>query len=310
MARSTMVYIISLLRLKVNDVKSTAAKLILSRGDTDTKAASSEFYYELDGITYYKAAAETAFTASTHDIAIDKWSSYLLSIALNGTITITKAASDYATEALAIAAVPSTPTDNVRMGYLTIKTADGVKWDATTDALKGGSSGSPASETNYYPDAETTSTWSDDELQDYLDMHRQYISREELGCDPDDQTYQSSYTLLEGDASTWSGTGDPTDAINIWDSADEDGTAYTPDDFNLKSGTFIFDEEQDELTYYLDAYTYDLEAAIAECLEQLAMDQNKAQQWSRGSVSWKPYDLMKMAEYHRGYSGASKARLI
>lgn len=129
----------------------------LSAGSTDTQVANTAFQYVVNGVSCYKGAvaAGTAFTATTHDIAQDKWSSYILSIDAAGTITITKAASDYDTEALAIAALASTPSNAVRMGYLTIKTASGQVWDATTDALAGGSSGNPASETNYYPDSVT-----------------------------------------------------------------------------------------------------------------------------------------------------------
>lgn len=139
-------------------VTSDAAKKTatsLARGTTDTQVASTAFQFVINGISYYKAAvaAGTAFTATTHDIAQDKWSSFLLSVQADGTITITKAASDYDDEAAAIAAVADTPAGEVRMGELTVKTASGQVWDAATDALKGGSSGNPASETNYYLDA-------------------------------------------------------------------------------------------------------------------------------------------------------------
>ena len=127
----------------------------LDIGTTDTQIASTAFQYVIDGVSYAKAAvaAGTAFTATTHDIAQDKWSSYLLSINTSGTLAIAKAASDYDDEAGAVAAVADTPANEVRRGYLTVKTASGQVFDATTDALEGGSSGNPASETNYYPDA-------------------------------------------------------------------------------------------------------------------------------------------------------------
>ena len=113
-----------------------------------------------------------------------------------------------------------------------------------------------------------------------------------------------------GTSTDWSGTGDPTDVINIWDHTGEDATAKTPDSFNLIAGTFIFDSRQDDESYYVDGYAYDLEAAIAECLEQLAMDHLRAKQWGRGTIRYTHYDLMQMAKRHRKLAGFGKARLI
>jgi hypothetical protein len=127
---------------------------VLSAGTTDTQIASTAFQYTINGVDYYKAAvaAGTAFTATTHDITADKWASYKLSADTSGTITITvSAAANYDTEALAIAAVPATPAGEVNMGYVTVHATSGAIFNATTDALEGGSSGTPAEETNYYP---------------------------------------------------------------------------------------------------------------------------------------------------------------
>lgn len=132
--------------------------------------------------------------------------------------------------------------------------------------------------------------WNDDELQNYLDMHRRRLRRVKLTRDESLQVFQCSYGLLEGSpdhgvgtAIDWSGAGIPTDIINIWNGAGEDATGKTPDSFNLIAGTFAFDSRRDDEPYYIDGYTYDLEAAIAECLEQLAMDHNRAKQWGQGS---------------------------
>ena len=159
--------------------------------------------------------------------------------------------------------------------------------------------------------------WSDDELQTYLDMHRRRLNRVKLACDGNSQVFQGNYGLLEGcpddgmgTSTDWSGTGDPTDVINIWSGTDEGAAAETPDSFNLVAGTFIFDSRRDDEPYYMDGYAYDLEAAIAECLEQLAMDLNRAKRWSRGIIGHTHYDLMEMAERHRKLAGFGKARLI
>ena len=159
--------------------------------------------------------------------------------------------------------------------------------------------------------------WDDDELQSYLDMSRRRLDRVKLTCDEDSQVFQCQYGLLEGGpddgigtSADWSGAGVPTDAINIWNDAGQGATAQTPDSFSLVAGTFVFHSRQDDEPYFIDGYTYDLEASIAECLEQLAMDLNRAKQWSRGSIGHTHYDLMEMAERHRKLAGFSKARIV
>ena len=72
---------------------------------------------------------------------------------LAGTTTFVSAADNYttgyATEALAIAAMPATTADRVFVGYVTILAGAGG-WVAGTDALAGGTGGTPATTTNYY----------------------------------------------------------------------------------------------------------------------------------------------------------------
>jgi hypothetical protein len=121
-------------------------------GGTTVTLGSAAFQYAINGVSYYKAAANTAFTATDHDVATgSKWASYRISVGTSGTITITiSAANDYDTEALAIAAVPAVPSGECDMGYITIQSTSGAIWDATTDALTGGTGGTPAEATNYY----------------------------------------------------------------------------------------------------------------------------------------------------------------
>jgi len=126
----------------------------LAIGSTDDQIASAAFNFGINGLVYTKAAvvAGTAPTAQT--VTADKWALYRLSIQANGTITVAPAAGNvtgYATEKLAIAALPVTPANEADMGYVTVKTAAGLAWIGATDALKGGAAGNPASETNYYP---------------------------------------------------------------------------------------------------------------------------------------------------------------
>ena len=103
-------------------------------------------------ISKVAVAAGTAIGAQT--VTLNQWALYLLSIVANGTITVTPAAGNvagYASEALAIAAMPGIPASSALMGYFTIQTKVGTTWVAGTDALAGGVSGNVASITNYYP---------------------------------------------------------------------------------------------------------------------------------------------------------------
>lgn len=150
--------------------------------------------------------------------------------------------------------------------------------------------------------------WTDDELQKYLDMHRTHILRERLRNDVDELIYYSAFGLLEGtyslsteDDAAWDG--DNT-IIKMWDSPNSSASEITPDSWNLVSGDFGFDDEQND-RYYLDAISYKLPGAIAECLEQLAMDPKAAWEWSRGAKgsSFTQYDLLSLAKYHRSLTG-------
>ena len=80
-----------------------------------------------------------------------KWGCFQICVVTAGTITIEpSAALNHATEALAIADMGAKTADSASLGYVTIQSTAGVEWDATTDALAGGSSGTPAAATNYY----------------------------------------------------------------------------------------------------------------------------------------------------------------
>lgn len=155
--------------------------------------------------------------------------------------------------------------------------------------------------------------WTGDELQQYLDMHRIHVRRELLAKEVDEKIFYSKYQLLEGtyadstdSGATWD---DDNTIIKMWGSDGASATAVSPDHWNLIDGVFWFDSDQND-DYYLDARSYDLEGAIAECLEQLAMDPTKAKVWSRGGVAYTHYDIMEMAKYHRGLSGLQSTALV
>lgn len=127
-----------------------------SIGSTDTQLANGRVVCQYNGagdVRVEKAAtaAGTAFTATTHDITADKWGCFQLCVVTGGTVTIvpdSSLASD--TEAAAIALMGTKTTNSASLGYITVKATSGAIWNATTDALAGGSSGTPAEETNYY----------------------------------------------------------------------------------------------------------------------------------------------------------------
>ncbi len=156
--------------------------------------------------------------------------------------------------------------------------------------------------------------WSDDDLENYLDIYQTPIRRALLLPDVDKKEYLCKFQLLEGTyaRSTDSGASwdDDIRIIKLWQS---DGGSATsggdPDGWDLVSGRFWWTSAQ-TVAYYLDAYMYNLEGATAECLEQLAMDPQKARVWSRGGVRFSHYDLMEMAKYHRGLAGATSRKVI
>lgn len=75
----------------------------------------------------------------------------------------TTTAMAYATEAAAIAALGTmtslcVPADTCALGYVTVQ-AGASLWTAGTDALEGGSGGTPSNDTNYYDDPSMNGTF-------------------------------------------------------------------------------------------------------------------------------------------------------
>jgi hypothetical protein len=131
----------------------------LSIGTTPTSVATDAFSYIIDGSSYSKAAvpAGTALPAGT--IPTNTWGVYRVTVNAGGTIAVTAGAANYttgyATEALAIAAVPSVANTLWNVGYFTVLTAVGNPFIANTSALEGGIGGNPSSDTNYYVGSST-----------------------------------------------------------------------------------------------------------------------------------------------------------
>lgn len=124
-------------------------------GSTDTRVGTAACLFTILGVPVVKAVSDagTAFAASG-TIPASTWGIIAIDVVAAGTVTYVEGAANYTTgyasEAAAIAALPAQVTVKARMGYITIL-ASASGWVQATDALAGGSSGNPATTTNYYP---------------------------------------------------------------------------------------------------------------------------------------------------------------
>jgi len=117
---------------------TTAGKLLsnptLAIGSVaNTKVKTSAFDYIKNGVIKTVAGAETAFTATTHDLADGYEAIYVLSLKLaNESFVLTMGTAAKSSEASAVA--PATPTGHLKLGEVKIATS-GAAFDATTTAL-------------------------------------------------------------------------------------------------------------------------------------------------------------------------------
>lgn len=124
----------------------------LSRGTTVT-LASSQCVITIAGVPVSVAATTAQALGSLGTIPTATWGIIGVDAVAAGTISFVSGAASYttgyATEALAIAAAPAKTASKARIGYLTVLAAS-PGWVAGTDALAGGTGGTPATTTNYY----------------------------------------------------------------------------------------------------------------------------------------------------------------
>lgn len=149
-------------------------------------------------------------------------------------------------------------------------------------------------------------TWTDNELQTILDANRVILRRERLRNDVDQKQFYSERKFLEGSLVTWD---DDDTIIRIWDSSAGSASALTPDSWNLTDSIFVWTAEQNG-TYYLDAKSYNIHGAIADCMDQLSMDRTRATSWSRGGISYTYGDYRDLANTHRALAGAKSTKLV
>jgi hypothetical protein len=126
----------------------------ISRGTTVTfSATAGQVMIGGVPVAAFAAQANQAFGA-LGTIPQDTWGLVAFDMVGDGTITLVSAAANYttgyATEALAIAAMPAVTAANARVAYITVLTEVGSTFVFATDSLEGGVSGNPSSDTNYY----------------------------------------------------------------------------------------------------------------------------------------------------------------
>lgn len=145
--------------------------------------------------------------------------------------------------------------------------------------------------------------WTDDQLQERLDAHRQTVKRLAIHAEPeyiDGDYLYTEYFIPEQhrqfeEAGTDSG----------WALRDGDGTAITTGyTVNYESGTITFDADQDAEIYYLDFRVYDMNLAAADVWERKAGFYEASVDWSSDNHSVKrgqqrDFALKKAAEFRR-----------
>lgn len=128
----------------------------LSRGTTVTMTRGACSIAINGAVANLAADSNKAISATGNTIKAGKWGLIAVEVVAAGTTTFVGAAGNatgYNTEALAIAALPAQTADKVQVGYITVKADAGGDWVANTDALAGGTGGTPATTTNYYSTA-------------------------------------------------------------------------------------------------------------------------------------------------------------
>lgn len=141
-------------------IEQQTPSVLLSRGATDTALANAAFTYsERTGAGYGTQTTKALNSTGTAvgalgQIAIGTWGIILVELTTaTGAFVFTaafNAGAGYATEALAIAALPARTVTRWYVGYVTVRADAGAVWIAGTDAFAGGTTGNQAQTTNYY----------------------------------------------------------------------------------------------------------------------------------------------------------------
>ena len=127
---------------------------VLSIGSNDVRLANTAFTGTWSGTQATFAANATGTSVGAlGQIAANTWGIILVEASNSTTLVFTaafNAGAGYATEALAIAALPARTVGRRYVGYATVRADAGAVWIANTDAFAGGTTGNQAQTTNYY----------------------------------------------------------------------------------------------------------------------------------------------------------------
>lgn len=138
----------NLLVSTINSLRSYVADGMLQIGTLAISAVPEKFkttteaIFRIGGLPYTKAATDNlvfsaADTINTGSAAGDYWGIWLVQINAAGTVSTKSPAADqvYASEAAAIAALPTADANNIQIGYITVEANNGTDWVANTDDL-------------------------------------------------------------------------------------------------------------------------------------------------------------------------------
>lgn len=139
----------------MDDVAGTGNVTVVTPtiGTTVTVAVPANVI-QIAGVPVLLTAETAKAFGSLGTIPASTWGIITMERVAAGTTTFVSGSANYTTgyasEALALAAIPAISAGKVRVGYLTIL-ASASTWIAGTDALQGGTGGNPATTTHYYP---------------------------------------------------------------------------------------------------------------------------------------------------------------
>lgn len=128
----------------------------LSKGTTNT-ISLTQCVITIAGVPVSVAAAANTSLSAATALPAGLWTCVGIDAVAAGTITFvysTNIGTGSATEALAITDALTNvgkTANKARVGYFTVQAAAAATWTAGTDGLAGGSGGTPAQTTNYYP---------------------------------------------------------------------------------------------------------------------------------------------------------------
>ena len=140
LATQPLMDLVDEMNTQIRNMCFSPAGLAIGSGATEKVLIANTVVFTFDGVFKSKSTAEVAFTATTHDIAPNADSiqeaCYLMTLAVDGTPTLTMGAIATGSGA---ALLPERPATGTPIGYVRIAVAAGATlFNASTDALSAG----------------------------------------------------------------------------------------------------------------------------------------------------------------------------